>query len=48
MRSPRKTQEALEKIKQNFYAKDPDKRHWGIRDMNKIISDSDFYKKKII
>ncbi|KNZ49871.1 hypothetical protein VP01_4731g1 [Puccinia sorghi] len=46
---PKKTQEALEKIKQNVYAKDRDKSHWGIRDMNKIISDSaSCQKRKII
>ncbi|KNZ64096.1 hypothetical protein VP01_10677g1, partial [Puccinia sorghi] len=43
---PKKTQVALEKIKQNVYAKDPDKRHWGIRDINKIISDSSSDKQK--
>ncbi|KNZ63204.1 hypothetical protein VP01_11735g1 [Puccinia sorghi] len=42
---PKKTQAALEKIKQNVYAKDPNKSHWGIRDMNKIISESASYKK---
>ncbi|KNZ49551.1 hypothetical protein VP01_4943g1 [Puccinia sorghi] len=36
----KKTQVALEKIKQNFYEKDLTKCHWGIRDMNKIISES--------
>ncbi|KNZ55769.1 hypothetical protein VP01_2589g4 [Puccinia sorghi] len=40
-----KTQAAFEKVKQNVYAKDPDKHHWGIRDMKKIISDSASYKK---
>ena len=44
---PKKTQADLEKIKPNVYAKDPDKSHWGIRDMNKIISDSNSYKKMI-
>ncbi|KNZ47775.1 hypothetical protein VP01_6155g1, partial [Puccinia sorghi] len=42
---PKKTQAALEKIKQNVYEKDPDKSHWVIRDMNKIISYSSSYEK---
>ena len=37
---PKKTQAALEKIKNNFYENHPTKSNWGIRDMNKIISDS--------
>ena len=43
---PKRTKEALQKIKDNYYLNHPTKSHWGIRDMNKIISDSAAYNKE--
>jgi len=43
---PKKTQEALKKIKDKYYENHPDKSHWGIRDINKVVSDSAAYNQK--
>ena len=43
---PKKTQEALKKIQDKYYENNPEKSHWGIRDMNKIVSDSEAYNKQ--